>query len=639
MKAFLRPIKVYFFAVVFLALSPCWGEFYVVSGPVQVDFAERISETLHPEEANQRAVLIERIPRRDRSAQAMEASERREKLQSDPHYFEKVAINVHYYGADGKTSHIRTAYVHQRFFQDSKTLTRREDIIDQAISNKLAETFLSPPDDCGGGRFELPSSTQFHAHEWQQLLEFYQQNFSSEEMDGAELETLLQSPNSALIAEMAHLAIGQDRPDIIKALVKRGMSVDIKDEDGKTLLFVAAEKNKHQSLEELLSMGANPDLPDGRGRLPLFFAIDKGNTDTAKQLIPFANPHATDSDGRNALHIAARKDAPEIVTALAARGISLDAKDTEGKTPLFIAAEKNKHQSLEELLSTGANPDIPDERGRLPLIHAIREGNTDTAKQLIPFANPHTTDSDGRNALHIAARKDAPEIVTALADRGISLDAKDTEGKTPLFIAAEKSKHQSLKALLSAGANPDIPDERGRLPLTHAIREGNTDTAGQLIPVANPNLIGSKGRNAFHMAADYDRAELIPQLLRRNANPDAFRSEGTRHPETALMISIRRENFEAFEALVPHSDVNAVQRSAQGHYTTKTALFLAAEKGHLQAVEKLLQRGADPDITYRSGVFRKNNVSPAEVARKNGHHEIADRLERASSLGQPRSKL
>ena len=627
-------MKVWVFFIAFLWLSPCWGdEFYAVSGPVQVDFAERISETLRPEEANKRAVLIERMPRRDRSAQTMTESERREKLQRDPHYFEKVAINIHYYGANDQISYTRTAYVHQKFFQDSETLTKVEDIIDQGMPDKLADTLLSPPfEDCDCDWFDHPSLTQSDSPEWQQLLEFYQQNFSSEETNGVELETLLQSPNSDLVAKMAHLAIRQDRPDIIKALVERGMSVDIKDENGKTLLFFAAEKNKHQVLDELLSMGANPDIPDGRGRFPLFHAINEKNMDTAKKLIPHASPDTIDSDGRNALHLAAHKNDLEIVTALHEQGTSLDTKDKDGKTPLFVAAEKNKHQSLEALLSAGANPDIPDERGRLPLFHAINEKNMGTAKKLIPHANLQATDSDGRNALHLAAHKNDPEIIKALAEKGARLDAKDKDGKTPLFTAAEKNKHQSLGALLSAEANPNLPDERGRLPLTHAIREGNLETARQLIPAANSNLPDSSGRNALHMAADYDRAELIPQLLRRNANPNAFRTEGTRHPETALMIAIRREKFGAFEALVTRSDVNAVQKSPQGHYTTKTALFLAAEKGHLQAVEKLLQHGADPGIPYRSGVFRKKNVSPAEVARKNGHHEIADRLERASSL-------
>ncbi len=228
---------------------------------------------------------------------------------------------------------------------------------------------------------------------------------------------------------------------------------------------------------------------------------------------------------------------------------------------------------------------------------------------------------------HRAVFKDRPEIVKYLVEKGVAVDAKNDKGQTLLFAAAETKKLGALGALVSLGANPDLADERGRPPLANAISKGNIEVAEKLIPVADVNRPDASGRNALHMAADYGHsAGLIPRLLRRGADPNVWRTG--RQRETALMIALRRGHLDAARALIPHSNVNAVERSSPRGHLGKTALFWAAEKGHAEIVDSLLEHGADPGIAYHAGIFLKEKTTPAEIARKNGHHEIAEKLDR-----------
>jgi ankyrin repeat protein len=59
-----------------------------------------------------------------------------------------------------------------------------------------------------------------------------------------------------------------------------------------------------------------------------------------------------------------------------------------------------------------------------------------------------------------------------------------------------------------------------------------------------------------------------------------------------------------------------------------TALFEAADKGHVETVSLLLKQGALPTVVDSSG------SSPADYARSRGYQQIVDLLESAKAPGQ-----
>ena len=77
---------------------------------------------------------------------------------------------------------------------------------------------------------------------------------------------------------------------------------------------------------------------------------------------------------------------------------------------------------------------------------------------------------DGSNALHCAAFKLNPELVTALVQRGGSINSVDRAGYTPLMVAAGTVRgrtggHQEdltcIERLLQHGADASLIDDDG----------------------------------------------------------------------------------------------------------------------------------------------------------------------------------
>jgi ankyrin repeat protein len=72
----------------------------------------------------------------------------------------------------------------------------------------------------------------------------------------------------------------------ISKLIKAGADVNVKNKDGATLLYIAAEKDHAVIVKQLLSSGADVNIPDETdGATPLLITSEKGHTDIVKQLL------------------------------------------------------------------------------------------------------------------------------------------------------------------------------------------------------------------------------------------------------------------------------------------------------------------------------------------------------------------
>ena len=87
-------------------------------------------------------------------------------------------------------------------------------------------------------------------------------------------------------------------------------------------------------------------------------------------------------------------------------------------------------------------------------------------------ANGSTVDSNGMNALHIAAMEGLPKILEKLLeDPKVSIDMQDNKLNTALHYASAENNYESCKILLLRNASPDIVNEELETPLHIAARE------------------------------------------------------------------------------------------------------------------------------------------------------------------------
>ncbi len=291
-------------------------------------------------------------------------------------------------------------------------------------------------------------------------------------------------------------AAAEGHASIVQDFIDAGADFRLRTASGFTPLLFAVREGRMDVVRVLLKAGAddNETVPtEGRrrgygGRLPpagatpLLIAVTNAHYELAAMLLDAgANPNA-DLPGYTVLHAisAVRKpgvgdnDPPpdgsgsmssiDLVKKLAARGANLNARMTKkanlnntrlneiGATPFMLAALTADAELMRTLAALGADPLLPNVENSTPLMAAAglatRSPGEDAGTEsevleaveaaLALGADINAVDKNGETAMHAAAYKNLPKVVTFLAAHGAKIDVwnkEDRFGWTPLAIA------------------------------------------------------------------------------------------------------------------------------------------------------------------------------------------------------------
>ena len=238
--------------------------------------------------------------------------------------------------------------------------------------------------------------------------------------------------------DQAPLAAVQER-------LAQGADLTVRNDDGQTPLYEAAESNADPAVVALLlDRGADINAPDLKGTTPLEAAA-RSNANPAVVALLLDRGAAVNNTGvvddmtYLLTRVAANAD-PAVVALLLGRGADINAPGVSSFTPLHLAAGGNTRAVVALLLDRGADPILR--------LHRY----------------------NGETPLHYAAglNKD-PAVVALLLDRGADINAPDLRGQTPLHWAVRRSSWRNPLAvvalLLDRGADPTLRDHQNRLPV------------------------------------------------------------------------------------------------------------------------------------------------------------------------------
>ena len=227
--------------------------------------------------------------------------------------------------------------------------------------------------------------------------------------------------------------------------------------------------------------------------------------------------------------------------------------------------------------------------------------------------------------------------VRALLDQpDANPNVEEADGATPLHYASKLGSEEMVAILLAAGARADVANRYGVTPLSLACESGSTRVVERLLEAgADPNTAGAGGATVLMTAARTGTVDVIKALLVRGADVNA--TEDTRG-QTALMWAAAEGNVDALQVLIEAgADINAGSREVDFKRTSRggpaamsdkvpdeiiqfTPLMFAIREGYLDAVELLLDLGADPNEKLIDGV---NGVLLSII---NAHWELAGYL-------------
>jgi ankyrin repeat protein len=202
-----------------------------------------------------------------------------------------------------------------------------------------------------------------------------------------------------------HEAAGRS-PEAVRQLLDHGAQVDARDSTGQTPLIVAVGA---PVLRVLLAAGADPNARSKAGASALTWAAARRDTEAVRLL---QEAHAR-VELLDALYLGDRAAAHALIQA----GARWEANGPAHATALIVAAEQGMSDVVEALLARPVNVNARDDYGRTALMWAAERGDAPAVQALLRRgADPRLRERlfDWRTALAIAEAARQPQVVELL---------------------------------------------------------------------------------------------------------------------------------------------------------------------------------------------------------------------------------
>ena len=449
--------------------------------------------------------------------------------------------------------------------------------------------------------------------------------------------------------------------DAVRALLRDGADVNAAQGDGMTALHWAAHHDDDELVDVLLYAGARVDSGTRIGHYtPLHLAARAAGTTVVEMLLDAgSDPNAaTTNSGAAPLHLAAATGDPGVVATLADAGADVNGLEGAwGQTPLIFAAANNRVAAMDVLLKAGADPSLPAysvdvaeqaradaaaERRLSEFLAAFKEkegGGPDwqpTPSQVQaaieasreiqrrwPDVPDPADDGEGQSTLanqegEEEEEEDGKEEETPAGEAGTEVDEASEPEEVPepeqVAESGEEASGSEEEASGEMADEADAADEEveaprpmsypemvgswgGLTPLLHAVRQGHAEATLRLLEAGVDINQASSGdqTSPLLMAAVNGQFDVAVMLLERGADPNLASLAGT----TPLFAVLERQ---------------WAPRASYAHPTE----HLQQNTTHLEALEALLEAGADPNVRlkrhlwfmeYTFGVLRGSGIN------------------------------
>jgi ankyrin repeat protein/uncharacterized protein YecT (DUF1311 family) len=284
----------------------------------------------------------------------------------------------------------------------------------------------------------------------------------------------------------------------------------------------ADEAQRQLMLASLLAHGADPDAP--QNGLPNGVLENAITAETAAFLLGHganARLKLTGYDlAAGFVCTGGSRDHLALLRMLVAAGLDFRTPRIAAKNPIGCAAEREQLALIDFLVGHGADVHWPDADGRMPIFHArtrdviealmkygadlnqtaarhLEDGSLKPIPQLTALSESvnygqwdkvalllsmgANVNEQGAQFLAVAAVGAPADIVTALLDRGVDVNAGNTLNETALMAVVRASRGDKIEILLDHGADVNARNRMGKTALHLAVEAGNTEMVKVLL--------------------------------------------------------------------------------------------------------------------------------------------------------------
>jgi len=252
----------------------------------------------------------------------------------------------------------------------------------------------------------------------------------------------------------------------------------------------------------------------------------------------------------------------------------------------FIKLVKgNNCDMVKQYLESGMNPNCKDNSGIPAMIWSVKEGNIEILKLFFNFnANPNITDNDNNTALMHAVLEGSPRVIDILLENGAMVDLSNNDHRTALLMSVMEynNTYQTLSQINQGKQvknNISNTTLRKYSQITHNLltHNANADIRDRLTGTA-PIILLSKCGNI----------DLVGEILQNDINVDIADNKG----RFALWYAAQNGHAQIVDMLIEYGAKINMQDLEMG----MTPLMRASLRGHVKIVEILLKHGADTEI-------------------------------------------
>lgn len=210
---------------------------------------------------------------------------------------------------------------------------------------------------------------------------------------------------------LAHIAAINNQYEILKELHQFGVDMNVKNEQGHTVLYYAMKIGNRDMIDYLVNkIKVNLQEVDNEGNNIVQVALlhQLSNTELLKDLVNLdLDLNRKNAAGQNTYETAILTQNKDIVQLFIDKGLNLNKVDENGNNAIHVLLNHKKGDMifLSELIKKGTDLNGLNKQGQTPLYLAILNGDKNTVEVLIKNkANLNSVNSNGESAMEVAEK-------------------------------------------------------------------------------------------------------------------------------------------------------------------------------------------------------------------------------------------